>query len=155
MNSEGSGRYSSQVHQRDTNRTQLFANATPYNPNFNPNTPSPGPSNSLFGKSSPESKGQYSDAMLAQLESQNDAQIEGLSAKVKMLKDITVKIGDEVRDSNKLLSDMENNFETAKVKLRGTFNRMIRMAEHSGVGWRAWLALFGFIFLIFFFVWWR
>ncbi len=70
-------------------------------------------------------------------------------------KQITVKIGDEVRDSNKLLSDMENNFETAKVKLRGTFNRMIRMAERSGVGWRAWLALFGFIFLIFFFVWWR
>jgi hypothetical protein len=67
---------------------QLFANAAPYNPNFNPNTPSPAPSNSFFGKSSSESKGQYSDAMLAQLESQNDAQIEGLSAKVKMLKDV-------------------------------------------------------------------
>lgn len=90
-----------------------------------------------------------------QLESQNDAQIEGLSAKVKMLKEITVKIGDEVRDSNKLLSGMEDNFEQARIKLKGTFTRMIRMAERSGVGWRAWLGLFAFIFLIFFYVWWR
>lgn len=88
-----------------------------------------------------------------QLESQNDAQIEGLSAKVKLLKDITTKIGEEVRDSNRLLEGMEESFEGARVKLRGTFTRMVRMAERSGVGWRAWLALFGFICLVFFYVW--
>lgn len=34
------------------------------------------------------SRGQYSDAVLSELEGQNDAQVEGISAKVKMLKDV-------------------------------------------------------------------
>lgn len=89
------------------------------------------------------------------LESQNDVQIEGLSAKVKLLKDLTVKIGDEVRDSNKLLSDLENSFEGARTKLKMTFNRMIIMADRSGISWRMWLCLFALISLVFFYVWWR
>jgi hypothetical protein len=34
-------------------------------------------------------RGQYSDAVLNELESQNDTQLEGMSAKVKMLKDVS------------------------------------------------------------------
>jgi hypothetical protein len=33
-------------------------------------------------------RGQYSDAVLSELEGQNDVQLEGMSAKVKMLKDV-------------------------------------------------------------------
>lgn len=33
-------------------------------------------------------RGQYSDAVLSELESQNDGHLEGMSAKVKMLKDV-------------------------------------------------------------------
>ena len=33
-------------------------------------------------------RGQYSDAVLSELESQNDNHLEGMSAKVKMLKDV-------------------------------------------------------------------
>ena len=33
-------------------------------------------------------RGQYSDAVLSELENQNEAQIEGMSAKVRMLKDV-------------------------------------------------------------------
>jgi len=33
-------------------------------------------------------RGQYSDAVLSELENQNDQNIEGISAKVKMLKDV-------------------------------------------------------------------
>ena len=33
-------------------------------------------------------RGQYSDAVLSELESQNDTHLEGMSAKVKMLKDV-------------------------------------------------------------------
>lgn len=35
-------------------------------------------------------RGQYSDAVLSELENQNDQQVEGISAKVKMLKDVRV-----------------------------------------------------------------
>ena len=35
-------------------------------------------------------RGHYSDAVLSSLESQNDAEVEGITAKVKMLKDVCV-----------------------------------------------------------------
>lgn len=35
-----------------------------------------------------EHRGQYSDAVLNELESQNDAQIEGIMGKVRVLKDV-------------------------------------------------------------------
>lgn len=41
-----------------------------------------------------------------QLEEQNDEHLEGLSAKVRILKDITVGIGNEVRDSTKDLDSL-------------------------------------------------
>lgn len=41
-----------------------------------------------FRSATPNRKGQYSAQVLEELESQNDAQVEGLSAKVKMLKDV-------------------------------------------------------------------
>lgn len=34
-------------------------------------------------------RGHYSDAVLSSLESQNDAEVEGITAKVKMLKDVS------------------------------------------------------------------
>jgi len=37
-------------------------------------------------------RGQYSDAVLSELESQNDDQVEGMSAKVKMLKDVSLRL---------------------------------------------------------------
>lgn len=35
-----------------------------------------------------KNRGQYSDAVLSELENQNDEQLEGMSARVKMLKDV-------------------------------------------------------------------
>lgn len=35
-------------------------------------------------------RGQYSDAVLSSLESQNDSEIAGITAKVKMLKDVRI-----------------------------------------------------------------
>lgn len=37
-------------------------------------------------------RGQYSDAVLSELENQNDSQIEGMSARVKMLKDVSLSL---------------------------------------------------------------
>ncbi|VVT43996.1 uncharacterized protein SAPINGB_P000250 [Magnusiomyces paraingens] len=120
------------------NRTQLFSS---YTPNAYPNsyaqsrlsTPTAGGlSARLPAAYQTRQESPYqSDSVMDSLESQNDVQIEGLSAKVKLLKDLTVKIGDEVRDSNKLLSDLENSFEGARTKLKMTFNRMIIMADRS------------------------
>ena len=37
-------------------------------------------------------RGQYSDAVLSELENQNDQQVEGMTAKVRMLKDVSATI---------------------------------------------------------------
>ncbi|KAI4149244.1 MAG: hypothetical protein LQ340_004727, partial [Diploschistes diacapsis] len=96
-----------------------------------------------------ERRGQYSDAVLSELESQNDEQVEGMSSRVRMLKDLTVAIGDEIRDSSSLADKMNDSFEGTRVRLRGTMNRMLRMAERTGVGWRVWLGFFAALVVLF------
>ncbi|MCJ1313230.1 protein transport protein bet1 [Agyrium rufum] len=109
--------------------------------------------NGGFRAATPNSRGQYNDAVLDELESQNDQQVEGMSAKVRMLKDLTVKIGDEIRDSSKLADSMNDTFDSTRVRLKGTMNRMLRMAEKTGVGWRVWLMFFAAVIFVFWYVW--
>ncbi|KAG0142073.1 hypothetical protein CROQUDRAFT_97993 [Cronartium quercuum f. sp. fusiforme G11] len=69
------------------------------------------------------------------LESQNDEALEGLSAKVRLLKEITVNIGTEVKDSSKLISTMNDTFSEATGMLAGTFRRMNAMSARQGGRW--------------------
>ncbi|KAI7162383.1 hypothetical protein KC349_g2063 [Hortaea werneckii] len=106
-----------------------------------------------FRPATPNKKGQYSNAVMEELESQNDDEAGEMSKKVRMLKDLTMAIGDEIRDSTAFAEKMNDQFEGTKNRLRGTMNRMLRMAERTGVGWRIWLGFFVFIFLLFVYVW--
>ncbi|KAG6866804.1 hypothetical protein C0991_008740 [Blastosporella zonata] len=62
------------------------------------------------GRSSPFSSSSYAapkgHRYADDLEGQNDEALEGLSAKVKLLKEITIGIGNEVRESAVQLSNM-------------------------------------------------
>lgn len=66
---------------------------------------------------------------------------------------MTVAIGDEIRDSSALAEKMNDTFDATRVRLRGTMNRMLLMAERTGVGWRVWLGFFAFVGLLFTYVW--
>lgn len=66
---------------------------------------------------------------------------------------ITTAIGDEIRDSTALAEKMNNSFDTTRVRLRGTMNRMMRMAERTGVGWKVWLAFFAAVIFLFWYIW--
>ncbi|KAI1325605.1 hypothetical protein F5Y16DRAFT_401184 [Xylariaceae sp. FL0255] len=110
-------------------------------------------SRNSFRPATPNSRGQYSDAVLSELESQNDQQVEGILGKVKILKEMTVAIGDEIRDSTALAEKMNGTFDSTRVRLRGTMNRMLLMAERTGVGWKVWLLFFAAVIFIFFWVW--
>ncbi|MCJ1340402.1 protein transport protein bet1 [Bachmanniomyces sp. S44760] len=109
--------------------------------------------NGGFRPATPNSKGQYSDSVLSELESQNDNEVEGMSAKVRMLKDITVAIGEEIRDSSAMADKMNDSFDNTRVRLKGTMNRMLRMAEKTGVGWRVWLGFSAAVGFVFWYVW--
>ncbi|KAF2128793.1 hypothetical protein P153DRAFT_423281 [Dothidotthia symphoricarpi CBS 119687] len=106
-----------------------------------------------FRSATPNSRGQYSSAVLDELESQNDEQVGVLTSKVKMLKDLTHLIGDEIRDSTSLAEKMNDQFENSRNKLKGTMNRMLRMAQKTGVGWRVWLGFFAAVTVLFWWVW--
>lgn len=43
----------------------------------------------VYRSATPNQKGQYSDAVLNELESQNDAQVAGILGKVRVLKDVS------------------------------------------------------------------
>lgn len=95
----------------------------------------------------------YSDSVLQSIESQNDEKIDGLTAKIRILKDISSKIGEEVKDSTNLLANMEEGFDNARLKVKNTMNRLIQTSREHGIGWRAWLGFFVFIWFCFFIVW--
>ncbi|CZR53853.1 related to ER-Golgi SNARE complex subunit BET1 protein [Phialocephala subalpina] len=106
-----------------------------------------------YRPATPNRRGQYSDAVLNELESQNDGQVEGIMGKVRLLKDMTIAIGDEIRDSSALAEKMNDSFDSTRVRLRGTMNRMLLMAERTGVGWKVWLGFFAVVGFLFFYVW--
>lgn len=87
--------------------------------------------------------------MYDQLEAQHDEQFSALSGKINMLKDITSRIGTEVKDSTTLLGTLEDKFDGARTSVKSTMNRMIAAADRSGVSWRSWLALAGIIIFCF------
>lgn len=98
-------------------------------------------------------RGQYDTATLEELESQNDSQVTGILDKVKILKTMSVAMGDEIRDSSALIEKMNDSFDSTRLRLRGTMNRMMVMAERTGVGWKVWLGFFAAVIFIFTYVW--
>jgi blocked-early-in-transport protein 1 len=66
---------------------------------------------------------------------------------------LTSLIGDEIRDSSALAEKMNNQFESSRLKIKGTMNRMLRMAQRTGVGWRVWMGFFACVIVLFWWVW--
>jgi blocked-early-in-transport protein 1 len=66
---------------------------------------------------------------------------------------MTMAIGDEIRESSALAEKMNSSFENTSLRLKGTMNRMLRMAEKTGVGWRVWLGFFAAVIVLFWYVW--
>ena len=66
---------------------------------------------------------------------------------------MTTAIGAEIRDSSALADKMNEGFDNTRVRLRGTMNRMLVMAQRSGIGWKVWLGFFAAVILIFMYVW--
>ncbi|KAI0485692.1 hypothetical protein F4859DRAFT_392465 [Xylaria cf. heliscus] len=143
----------------DSTRRQVSASPSPalggygYNVGGGSSSQHLGVENRGYRPATPNSRGQYSDAVLSELESQNDQQVEGILGKVKILKEMTVAIGDEIRDSTALAEKMNDTFDSTRLRLRGTMNRMLLMAERTGVGWKVWLGFFAAVIFIFCYVW--
>lgn len=69
------------------------------------------------------------------------------------LPQITISIGDEIRSSTALAEKMNDGFDNTRVRLKGTMNRMLRMAQRTGVGWKVWLGFIAAVVFLFWYVW--
>ncbi|KAH9809889.1 blocked early in transport 1 [Melampsora americana] len=106
----------------------------------------PSPSNSIYQSTSPYS----SYKSIESLESQNDHEFEGLSAK------ISINIGTEVKESSNLISKMNDSFSEATGLLSGTFKKMNKMSERQTGRWWYWMLFLIIVFWVFVLTWlWR
>lgn len=106
----------STLYQRDPSRTQLFGAADP---------------TLIDDRTSPYDKGKldYSQSTLAHLESQSEEQMGVMTEKIRALKSLSMRMGDEIRGSNKTLDQLDDTFQRTTVKLKQTFNNMMDMAK--------------------------
>ncbi|KAI8140177.1 hypothetical protein BJV82DRAFT_230391 [Fennellomyces sp. T-0311] len=93
------------------------------------------------------------DNDLEQLESQSDERITGLSAKVQVLKNITGKIGDEIRAGNSLLDTMNNQFGDTGSILGRTMHNFKVMAEKESGATMCYLIFFIVVMVIICYYW--
>lgn len=78
------------------------------------------------------------------LEEDNDAMADELKDKVQMLKSLSLDIGDEVKYQDRLLREMDDDFEKTGGFLGNTMNRVLRI----GKGRHNYYILYLFIFSI-------
>ncbi|VDD93636.1 unnamed protein product [Enterobius vermicularis] len=87
------------------------------------------------------------------MERQNDDLVEKLSSKVAALKKITIAIGDDVRDQNRLLNEVDSEFDASKSLLGSTMKRLGIVARSGGGSMLCYLVLFSlFVFFIIYYL---
>ncbi|KAG9292123.1 hypothetical protein G9A89_005267 [Geosiphon pyriformis] len=75
------------------------------------------------------SSGKFTGTQHLDLESQNDEKVEGLTGKVKLLKEITLNLGEAVKESNNLISNMADEYSKTGNYMGGTMNRLKILAK--------------------------
>jgi len=88
------------------------------------------------------------------MQHENDAQIGMLLGKVSQLKEYTIQIGNQVRDDNKMLDGLDNDFDSAGSLLSGTMKRLGTMVNSKDSRHMLYLALFVvFVFMVMYRMW--
>ncbi|CAJ0639780.1 16684_t:CDS:2 [Entrophospora sp. SA101] len=78
----------------------------------------------LKGGSSKSKPSDSSNFQYLDLESQNEEKIEGLTGKVRLLKEITLSIGESVKESNSLVGSMSDQYSNTRNYLSGTMDKL-------------------------------
>ncbi|XP_006636080.1 BET1 homolog [Lepisosteus oculatus] len=86
-------------------------------------------------------------------EEENENLSEGLRAKVSALKHLSIDIGTEVKYQNKMLSDMDSDFESTGGLLGATMGRLKLLSRGSQTRLFCYLLLFAlFVFFVLYWV---
>lgn len=96
----------------------------------------------------------YNESLLNQLESQNDEDISSMHVKLKKLKHLSLKMNDEIDFSNnEIINNLNGTFGDTVTKLKNVMGKAKDMADRSRISFKTWLIIFGFVFLLFFYIW--
>ena len=86
------------------------------------------------------------------MEQQNNERISELSEQVAMLKGLTIDIGNEVREQNSLLDNMQDGFANTQDMLVGSLRRIGTMLESGGAKHMCYMVAF-VVFVMVFLYW--
>lgn len=86
------------------------------------------------------------------MESQNNERINELSEQVARLKGLTIEIGNEVREQNSLLDQMQEGFANTGDLLSGSLRKIGTMLQTGGAKHMMYMALF--IIAVFILLYW-
>jgi blocked-early-in-transport protein 1 len=94
-----------------------------------------------------------SASKLASMESQSEEEAGQMAQKIAQLKTLGLRMGDEIRSSNVTLDNINDQFDQLRVTMKNTWNRMLVMAQRSGIPLKVWAGFFSVLALLFFYVW--
>ncbi|KAK6747445.1 hypothetical protein RB195_000567 [Necator americanus] len=87
------------------------------------------------------------------LERHNDSLVDELSSKVAALKKVTISIGEDVREQNRLLNTMDDDFDSSKGLLASTMKRLGIVSKAGGKNVMCYLVLFAlFVFFVIYYL---
>ncbi|XP_062606444.1 BET1 homolog [Saccostrea cucullata] len=96
-------------------------------------------------------EGGYYQPTAQMLESENDRQEQELSSKVSALKSLTIDIGNEVREHNKFLKEMDEDYDKSGNLLQFSMGRLKAITKAGGP--KLWCYMFTFCLFVFFLIW--
>jgi blocked-early-in-transport protein 1 len=86
------------------------------------------------------------------IEEQNNALVDDLANKVASLKELSINIGEHVREDNRFLSEMDRDMGRTTGMLDGTIGKIGNMMKNGGSQHMCYLA--SFIVFVFFVLYW-
>lgn len=97
-------------------------------------------------------KKDFNSSMLSQLEDQNENELGAMNEKVKQLKNLGLRMGTEIKNSEINMQSLNQTFDATRGKLKNNFNRMMIMAENAPIGVKRWAIFFVVVIIIFWLV---
>lgn len=96
----------------------------------------------------------YSETLMNHLESQNDEEISGMHMRLKKLKNLSLKMNDEIDYSNNdIINNLNGTFGETVDKLKNVMSKAKDMADRSRISFKTWLTVFFFVSLLFLYIW--
>ncbi|NXN69926.1 BET1 protein, partial [Himantopus himantopus] len=94
----------------------------------------------------------YTNSGYSVYEEENERLTESLRTKVSAIKSLSIEIGTEVKNQNKMLSEMDNDFDSAGGLLGATMGRLRTLSRGSQTKLLCYMMLFALF--VFFVIYW-